>query len=167
VVREAMALSGLGYDAFRERNPLALSGGERRKVAFAGILAMQPAYVLLDEPTAGLDYPARKVIYQTIKGLQEKQIGVLLVSHRPQDLLQLADRIIMLKAGRLVLDQETMPAVEKIEHEDGGYQPVTPSREVMYRLNELGWQIPAPIKTVADLAQAVGERLLSPEVGHG
>jgi energy-coupling factor transport system ATP-binding protein len=160
-VREALELAGLDYLGFKDRSPFALSGGERRKVALAGILALQPAYVLLDEPTAGLDYPARSVLYQTVRVLKSHRIGVLLVSHRPQDLLELADRILMLEQGRLQFDLPALEAILRIEEALGGCRPATPSRDIMYRLHTLQWNIPTDIKRPADLSSAIRTCLLA------
>ncbi len=102
-VRRAMELVGLPYDRFGEKSPFALSGGEKRRAALAGVIAMEPRYLILDEPMAGLDPMGRKAILETIAGLrQETGCAVVMVSHSMEDVAQYAQRIAVLHQGRLV-----------------------------------------------------------------
>ena len=158
-VQKAMELAGLDYCRFKDRRPLALSGGERRKVALAGVLAISPEYLLLDEPTAGLDFDARNILYETIHTLSQTGLGILLVSHRPQDLLETAERIIILEFGQLILDAPVMKAIQYLEQEENTLQPVSPSRDLMYRLQQAGWEIPDNICNPADLVEAIQTNL--------
>lgn len=103
-VAEAMQFVGLP-ESFRERSPLALSGGQMRRVAIAGIVALKPAYLVLDEPTAGLDPRGRDEIFRRIMSLHQKEgLTVILVSHNMDDVAKLADRIVILYQGRIKLD---------------------------------------------------------------
>lgn len=104
-VRRAMEVVGLDYEEFAERSPFDLSGGEKRRVAIAGVIAMQPKILVLDEPVAGLDPAGREEILALVKKLQrEVSPTVLLVSHNMDDISVLADRIIALKDGKIVAD---------------------------------------------------------------
>lgn len=104
-VRRAMEVVGLDYDEFAERSPFDLSGGEKRRAAIAGVIAMQPKILVLDEPVAGLDPAGREEILALVKKLQrEVSPTVLLVSHNMDDISVLADRIIALKDGKIVAD---------------------------------------------------------------
>ncbi len=86
-------------------SPLQLSGGQKRRVAIAGVLAMQPEYIILDEPAAGLDAEGKREIFDRIRRMSREQgIGVLLVSHSMEDLAEYADRIIVLDDGKKILD---------------------------------------------------------------
>ncbi len=96
----ALSLVGLD-DVNLDRSPFELSGGQMRRVAIAGILAMNPEVLILDEPAAGLDPQGRDEIFQTILGLQSQGVTIILVSHSMDDLAKLADRIMILKEGRL------------------------------------------------------------------
>ncbi len=97
---EALQLVGLD-NVDLDRSPFELSGGQMRRVAIAGILAMKPEILILDEPAAGLDPQGREEIFQTILGLQQKGVTIIFVSHSMDDLARLADRIMILREGRL------------------------------------------------------------------
>ena len=101
-VKEALNLVGLDYDVYAKRSPLELSGGEKRRVAIAGVIAMEPKILVLDEVAAGLDPEGREDILKLIKKLQkEKCPTVVLISHNMDDIASLADRILVLSKGRV------------------------------------------------------------------
>jgi energy-coupling factor transport system ATP-binding protein len=103
-VKEALTLVGLDYDILKDVSPFELSGGQKRRVAIAGVLAMKPKVLILDEPTAGLDPKGRDEILGEIKRLHETQkITVILVSHSMEDIAKLVDRIIVMSKGKIVL----------------------------------------------------------------
>jgi energy-coupling factor transport system ATP-binding protein len=103
-VKEALTLVGLDYDKLKDVSPFELSGGQKRRVAIAGVLAMKPKVLILDEPTAGLDPKGRDEILGEIKRLHETQkITVILVSHSMEDIAKLVDRIIVMSKGKIVL----------------------------------------------------------------
>lgn len=100
-VKEALNLVGLDYDVYAKRSPFELSGGEKRRVAIAGVIAMEPKILVLDEVAAGLDPEGREDILKLIKKLQkEKCPTVILISHNMDDIAYLADRILVLSKGR-------------------------------------------------------------------
>lgn len=104
-VREAMASVGLEYETLKDRSPLELSGGQLRRVAIAGVLAMRPKTLILDEPTAGLDPRGRDDILSRVVSLRtELGLTVILVSHHLEELAPLVDRLAVLDRGRVVLD---------------------------------------------------------------
>lgn len=99
--KEALALSGLSED-FYGRSPFELSGGQKRRAAIAGVLAMKPEVLILDEPTAGLDPKGRDEILETVSGLhKKKRTTIILVSHSMEDVARYADRIMVLNEGNL------------------------------------------------------------------
>ncbi|MBQ1509561.1 MAG: energy-coupling factor transporter ATPase [Selenomonadaceae bacterium] len=103
-VKEAMSLVGLGYEEFKDKSPFQLSGGQMRRVAIAGILAMQPKYLVLDEPTAGLDAAGKDKLIQEILQLHEKRhITMIFVSHNMDDIACLADKVLFMNQGRVLL----------------------------------------------------------------
>ncbi len=103
-VRRAIARVGLDYDAVAERSPFELSGGQMRRVAIAGVLAMQPSVLVLDEPTAGLDPAGRRSILSMIRDLHAQgSLTVVMVSHSMDDISTLATRLLVMSKGRLVL----------------------------------------------------------------
>ena len=104
-VRESMRQMGLDYDALASMDPFRLSGGQKRRVAIAGVLAMRPRYLVLDEPTAGLDPAAREQLLREIERLhREQRTTIVLVSHSMDDIARLADRVIILAHGECVLE---------------------------------------------------------------
>lgn len=117
-VINAMALVGLEYDTLKDRSPFELSGGQKRRVAIAGVLAMEPKVLVLDEPTAGLDPKGRDEILGEIFELYKKgNITIILVSHSMEDVAKLVNRIVVMHSGKIAMDG--------------------PPREVFKRSNEL------------------------------
>ncbi len=103
-VREAMNYVGLSDD-LAEKSPFDLSGGQKRRVAIAGVLAMHPSVLVLDEPTAGLDPAGREEILTQIKSIYLKtKMTVILVSHSMEDVARLVDRLIVMNGGRVAMD---------------------------------------------------------------
>ena len=98
-VRGSLEAMGAGHLA--RRSPFALSGGEKRRVAVAGVLAMEPEVLVLDEPTAGLDPATREDSIALIRGLKEAGISVVLVSHDLEEVAEVADRVCALERGRV------------------------------------------------------------------
>ena len=103
-VRESLELVGLDFETVHEKSPLDLSGGQRRRVAIAGVLALKPKYLIFDEPTAGLDPSAREQLLKKISQLKLQTI--ILISHSMDDIARLADRLIVLKNGHCLADDE-------------------------------------------------------------
>lgn len=128
-VREAMELVKLSFDDLKDRSPFELSGGQRRRVAIAGVLAMRPEILILDEPTAGLDPKGRDEILDQIKMLhQQTRNTVILVSHSMEDIAKLVDRIIVMHRGKVALTgtaREVFKEVEKLESIGLGIPQIT------------------------------------------
>ena len=115
-VKEAMELVGLDYEAKKDKSPFEISGGQKRRVAIAGILAMKPDILILDEPTAGLDPKGRDELFFQIKRLYEKNnITIVLISHSMEDVAKLVNRIIIMKNGRIHLDKNTKEAFSDVD----------------------------------------------------
>jgi biotin transport system ATP-binding protein len=104
--RVAEALSAVGMTHRREARIDRLSGGEQARIAIAGALAMKPDHLVLDEPFAGLDWPARRRILTHIDGLSRDGTSVVVVTHDLRDLLDRADRVVALADGRIALDED-------------------------------------------------------------
>ena len=105
VVEESIRLTGLDYEEVKERSPFELSGGQKRRVAIAGVLAMKPEILILDEPTAGLDPSAHRDILELIRRIHRKErMTILLVSHNMGDVAELADRVLVMNRGKLVMN---------------------------------------------------------------
>lgn len=118
-VKEAIELVGLNYEEIRERSPFDLSGGQKRRVAIAGVIAMKPEVLILDEPTAGLDPKAHQDVLGMIENIHkhEKNI-IILVSHNMNDIAGLADKVLVMDGGRLAMQgspQEVFSQEEKLK----------------------------------------------------
>ncbi len=106
-VKASMESVGLDYETYKDKSPFELSGGLKRRVAIAGVLAMEPKVLILDEPTAGLDPRGRDEILSEIKSIHEnRKITVILVSHSMEDVAKIAERIIVFDKGKVFLDGE-------------------------------------------------------------
>jgi energy-coupling factor transport system ATP-binding protein len=104
-VKRAMNIVGLDYEKYKDKSPFELSGGQKRRVAIAGVVAMEPKILILDEPTAGLDPKGRDEILGKIKMLhKEYNMTIILVSHSMEDVAKVADRVIVMHNGKSILD---------------------------------------------------------------
>jgi len=137
-VRSALSFVGLDYDTFAARSPFQLSGGQMRRVAIAGVVAMEPDYLILDEPSAGLDPHSRDVIFREINELyQAKKMAVILVTHSMEEAAQYADRLLVLAKGKVVIDGESCEVFQN-------------QRET---LNAVGVDVPQTIKLADTLRE--------------
>ena len=104
-VRRAMESVGLGFEEFKDRLTFAISGGQRRRVALAGVLALEPGVLVLDEPTAGLDPQGRHQLLDHILGLhREHKLTLVMISHNMEELAEICDRLYVIAGGRTVMD---------------------------------------------------------------
>lgn len=104
-VRRAMEMVGLDYEIFAKKSPFEISGGQKRRVAIAGVVAMEPKVLILDEPTAGLDPKGRDdILNQIVKFQKEYNMTIILVSHSMEDVAKVAGRILVMNNGKCILD---------------------------------------------------------------
>lgn len=144
--KRAIELVGLDFEEVKDRSPFALSGGQKRRVAIAGVIAMEPKMLILDEPTAGLDPKSHHDILLMIEKIKkEGGVTILLVSHNMGDVARLADRVLVMDGGRLWMNgtpQQVFSHAEELSEIGLGLPPAT---EFMYRLKQAG----APVNTDA------------------
>lgn len=157
-VRKAMDVVGLDYDQFASRSPFDLSGGEKRRAAIAGVIAMQPEILVLDEPVAGLDPAGREEILALVKKLQEEvSPTIILVSHNMDDIAVMADRIIALEDGKVVMDgtpKEVFSDRKRVE-EIGLDVPFATSLSDEFIAR--GYDLPKDIISLDELADALSK----------
>lgn len=104
-VREAIAFVGLDFETFAKRSPFQLSGGQMRRVAIAGVVAMNPDYLVLDEPSAGLDPRSRNAVFKEIMALhQSRGIAIVLVTHSMEEAVKYAKRLLVINQGKILFD---------------------------------------------------------------
>ena len=115
-VRWACKMTGLDFEESKEFSPFELSGGQKRRVAIAGVIAMKPQFLVLDEPTAGLDPVGREEILAEIHRLyKEENITVILISHSMEDVARLADRLVVMDNGKVIMDDETRKVFQQAQ----------------------------------------------------
>lgn len=156
-VREAMEFVGLDYQTYADRSPFRLSGGQMRRVAIAGVIAIHPQYLILDEPSAGLDPAGRREIFAEIQRWhREKNITVILVSHNMDDISRMASRLIVLSQGKICIDGEPLSvfATEQETLHRAGVS-VPPVTEVMQYLKQRGLPLEARVHTVKEAADSI------------
>lgn len=156
VVEESIRLTGLDYEEVKERSPFELSGGQKRRVAIAGVLAMKPEILILDEPTAGLDPSAHRDVLELIRRIhRQERMTILLVSHNMGDIAELVDRVLVMNRGRLVMNGAPAEvfARGKQLREMGLGQPQ--AMEFMERLKERMPGIDAAPLSIEDAAKEI------------
>lgn len=150
-VKESMDLVGLDFEKFKDVSPFELSGGQKRRVAIAGVLAMDPDVLILDEPTAGLDPKGRDEILNQIKEMNEKKNKtVILVSHSMEEIANLVNRLIVLSKGKKVLDgsvRDVFKNADLLEKIGLGVPQIT---QLINKLNEKGFEFDDTILTVKE-----------------
>lgn len=155
-VEEALRFVDLP-EKYYQASPLQLSGGQKRRVAIAGVLAMQPEYIILDEPAAGLDAEGKREIFDRIRQMsREPGIGVLLVSHSMEDLAEYADRIIVLDDGKKILDDRPAQVFAKRETLADCGLDVPETVKLADKLRANGYQIPQNVIREKELLDYLG-----------
>ena len=148
-VKKSMEMVGLDYESYKDVSPFDLSGGQKRRVAIAGVIAMEPKVLILDEPTAGLDPKGRDDILDQIKTLHEKyKMTIVLVSHSMEDVGKLAERIVVMNKGKIALvgrPSEVFKEVETLENIGLAVPQVT---YLMRALREKGFNVSDEVFTV-------------------
>ena len=155
-VKEAMEAVHLDYNGLKDRSPFALSGGQMRRAAIAGVLAMQPEILILDEPTAGLDPGGREDILQEIAELHRNlKITVILVSHSMEDIARYTNRVVVMSAGKIVMNGSARHIFSRVEELEGLGLGIPMVSVLMHRLSQQGVPVPTDIFTVEDAKEAI------------
>ncbi|MEA5093292.1 Energy-coupling factor transporter ATP-binding protein EcfA2 [bioreactor metagenome] len=142
-VKNAMQFVGLDYDLFAQRSPFQLSGGQMRRVAIAGVIAMDPDYLVMDEPSAGLDPVSRDAIFaQLMAVFKKRDIAVILITHSMEEAAQYADRLLVMSKGQIAIDGKTSEVF----------------KEQRGTLQEVGLDVPESIK-LTDILCAKGLKI--------
>lgn len=160
-VKSAMKFAGLDYDTFGGRSPFRLSGGQQRRVAIAGVIAMHPDFLILDEPSAGLDPIGRREIFSRIQSWYQKGVfSVILVSHNMDDIARLATRLLVMHKGHLVMDGKPMGIFlhHRRELQECGVDAPPLTQTLLY-LKEKGIPVPEDAKTVEEAVNRMSQML--------
>lgn len=153
-VRDSMEKVKLDYESMKDLSPFEISGGQKRRVAIAGVLAMKPKYLILDEPTAGLDPRARDEILDEIYEMYQKSedLTIVLVSHSMEDIARYANRLIVVEKGKILMDDEPINVFDKYE-----------------KLRSIGLDIPQIMqfmKAYKNKGNKVDDKIISVEKAH-
>lgn len=147
------SLESVGMAAFRLKSPNRLSGGQKQRVAIAGVMAMRPQCIVLDEPTAMLDPNGRKEVVKTVRELNRKEgITVLLITHYMEEVID-ADRVIVMDNGKVVMDGTPKEIFSKVEELKSYRLDVPQVTELAYELQKNGVDIPDGILTLEELME--------------
>ena len=155
--RAKKALTQVGLDeSYYKKSPFELSGGQKRRVAIAGILAMHPQVLILDEPTAGLDPKGRDEILDQVALLQkERKITVILVSHSMEDVTRYVDRIIVVNDGKILFDDTPKQVFQHYKELESVGLAAPQVTYVVKALKEKGWDIDTTATTVEEAKEAI------------
>ena len=155
--RAKKALTQVGLDeSYYKKSPFELSGGQKRRVAIAGILAMHPQVLILDEPTAGLDPKGRDEILDQVALLQkERKITVILVSHSMEDVARYVDRIIVVNDGKILFDDTPKQVFQHYKELESVGLAAPQVTYVVKALKEKGWDIDTTAPTVEEAKEAI------------
>lgn len=149
-----MALSAVGMTEYKRRAPHNLSGGQKQRVAIAGVLAMEPSCIIMDEPTAMLDPVGRREILETIHYLnREEKKTILLITHFMEEAVH-ADRIVILSDGKVAMEGTPKEVFSRVEEMRALKLDVPQVTELSYRLNREGFSVPADALTIEELLGA-------------
>jgi len=148
-VVEAIGLVGLKYEEVADRSPFELSGGQKRRVAIAGVIAMKPQILILDEPTAGLDPKAHADILQMIERIHEiQQNSIILVSHNMGDIARLADRVFVMDRGKLAITGTPAEVFQQADLLESLGLGLPPSTFLMRELQSRGVPVSTNVLTI-------------------
>ena len=158
-VNDAARFTGL-KDELLEKSPFDLSGGEKRRAAIAGVIAMNPEVLVLDEPTAGLDPMGRDgLLSQIVQYHKERKNTVILVSHSMEDIARVADKIIVMNKSNLVMFDKTKEVFSKGRELEKIGLRVPQITKIMLELREKGFNVPEGILTVDEAMDCISSLL--------
>ncbi|MBE3574815.1 MAG: energy-coupling factor transporter ATPase [Firmicutes bacterium] len=149
------ALAAVGMSEFAHLEPHRLSGGQKQRVAIAGVIAMRPRCLVLDEPTAMLDPVGRREVLATVRRLnQEEGITVIYITHFMEEAVR-ADRVLVMEQGRVALQGTPRQVFSQVERMKALHLDVPPVTELAHRLAGRGWAVPTDVLTAQELAAAL------------
>lgn len=159
-VKGAMAFVNLDYNKYAHRSPFQLSGGQKRRAAIAGILALQPKYLVLDEPTAGLDPKGRESLMERFRKLhKERDITIVLISHNMDNIASYADNVIILNKGKVTMEAAPEEAFSQNELISKAGLELPEVKTIMNELARNGLEIPNNAYTMDKAVDEIIEAL--------
>ena len=157
-VEEAVTLVGLDYNAIKNVSPFELSGGQKRRVAIAGVIAMKPEVLILDEPTAGLNPKAHEDILNMVKKIHESENNIVfIVSHNMNDIAAMSDKVLVMDHGKLVMDGTPQEVFSRGEELKAMGLDVPDSMEIVMRLRKAGMELDGACLTMDEAADQIAK----------
>lgn len=153
--KEALELLGLDFERIKDKSPLALSSGEKRKIAIAGILVCKPKYLIFDEPIAGLDCNSRDSFMKLLLALKQNGTTIIIISHNTDYLAEYADRILVMDGGKIILDDKPNEIFNQATLLNNLNIGVCNSKEITNLLNKNGFNIQSDILKYDDLLNSI------------
>lgn len=153
--KEALGLLGLDFERIKDKSPLALSGGEKRKIAVAGILVCKPKYLIFDEPIAGLDCNSRDSFMKLLLALKQNGTTIIIISHNTDYLAEYADRILVMDGGKIILNDKPNEIFNQTNLLNNLNIGVCNSKEIANLLNKNGFNIQRDILKYDDLLNSI------------
>lgn len=155
-VREALGLVGLDYEQIKDRSPFDLSGGQKRRVAIAGVIAMKPEVLILDEPTAGLDPKAHRDVLEMIEKIHAHENNIIiLVSHNMNDIASMADKVLVMDKGKLAMQGTPKEVFAEEEKLDSIGLALPQSAQLMKMAREKGLDFQGSFLTLDEVEDAL------------
>ena len=159
-VKEAIEMVGLDYENVKNVSPFELSGGQKRRAAIAGVIAMKPEVLILDEPTAGLNPKAHADILNMVETIHRKSKNIIfLVSHNMNDIARMSDKVLVMNHGRLVMDGTPAEVFSREEELKSMGLALPDSMEIMMRLKKAGMDINTDCLTMDEAAEEIAKVL--------
>lgn len=155
-VRESIELVGLDYEHIKDQSPFELSGGQRRRVAIAGVLAMKPEVLVLDEPTAGLNPKAHYDILDMVERIHGAEGNItIFVSHNMNDIARMSNQVLVIDRGRLAMDGTPAEVFAREEELKSMGLALPDATEIISQLRKKGMELPADCLTAEQAAEAI------------
>ncbi len=159
-VKEAIEMVGLDYEKVKNVSPFELSGGQKRRAAIAGVIAMKPEVLILDEPTAGLNPKAHADILNMVETIHSRSKNIIfLVSHNMNDIARMSDKVLVMNHGRLVMDGTPAEVFSRGEELKSMGLALPDSMEIMMRLRKAGMDINTDCLTMDEAAEEIAKVL--------
>ena len=158
-VKSACLQVGLDYESFRRRSPFELSSGEMRRVALAGALVQEPAVLILDEPTAGLDGAGKREVRREMEALHRSGRTIIIVSHAVEEILGLVDRLVVMESGKVLTSGPPAGVFTFLLQENRPTFLVPPIFRLFHELRGSGWVLPQEILRVEEAIPAIERHL--------
>ncbi|MFQ8601652.1 MAG: energy-coupling factor transporter ATPase [Anaerovoracaceae bacterium] len=157
-VKEAIEMVGLDYDRVKNLSPFDLSGGQKRRVAIAGVIAMKPEVLILDEPTAGLNPKAHDDILNMVEKIHENEKNIIfLVSHNMDDIARMSDKVLVMNRGKLVMDGTVAEVFSRDAELKQMGLALPSSMEIISELREKGFDVQGEFFDMDEAADKIAE----------